>query len=468
MDLILTEARQAEATLSADAALFARDGRPGWKFCALFFPATDQKTIELFQALSRRERPWLAQEDFTILQEEERSDHFAVAAAGLKSLDAGGRRGMTQRCFRLSELEAVINHSQGRVDHYLAQNSFRAPRRRTTELAGLTSCYLDLDIYKLGLGQEVAAARVAPMCDAWNIPRPWIFSSGRGLYLKWIFDSFLPGAAHGRWHHVQRRLCEIFAPLGADQRALDAARVLRVTGSVNPRSKTVAAVLDDKPARANFDDMANALLPRVRMTPPDRAATRQLQAACQAARLARATRAGGPPASAGRINGPDSWLAGIEADVLALARMRGQAMDGSRELAVHLVMNARRGRGLIKDAADFWRQVAQVGRLVSANSEFLDSLSTAFRRDAGGIFYKYRRATIIERLSLTACELELLPTLNGGGRSLRRNETKAAKGGKRDEARSMRMAGMSFVEIAAALQVSRQTISTWCRDTSTP
>ena len=58
-----------------------------------------------------------------------------------------------------------------------------------------------------------------------------IVSSGRGLYLKWLFETPIPQSALPRWNAVQCELVERLQGFGADPMAKDASRDAYVSPS---------------------------------------------------------------------------------------------------------------------------------------------------------------------------------------------------------------------------------------------
>lgn len=154
-----------------------------------------------------------------------------------------------QLAVRLRELPAALRDQRlHNCDLYIAQNEFFRPNRRVVNCSRLTSCYVDLDTYKLDTlyGQPVEALtdRLLRQCDDAHIPPPSIVVySGRGLQAKWLLERPVPTRALPRWQALQTELGRRLKPIGADLRALDASRVLRLVGSVNSRSGDVVRVV---------------------------------------------------------------------------------------------------------------------------------------------------------------------------------------------------------------------------------
>ena len=125
------------------------------------------------------------------------------------------------------------------LDTYMSQAFFARPCRRSVHVAWLTHAYVDLDLYKLPVPPQpgVAGIWLRTFCADEGIPEPsLIVFSGRGIYCKWCWSSPIPRAAAGRAVAVNRALVRRFGEWGADPRAVDVSRILRVVGTTNSRS----------------------------------------------------------------------------------------------------------------------------------------------------------------------------------------------------------------------------------------
>lgn len=136
--------------------------------------------------------------------------------------------------------------------------------RTESNVKHLTMFYLDLDVYKLADGRpfhdsedgmDQMVQNILTHCDSQKIPRPSvIIFSGRGIYLKWYFEQLVGQNALRLWKRTMNELVGKFTPFNADQKAKDAARFLRVTGSIN--QKTGQQV---RPIWTNLDSMGNVV-----------------------------------------------------------------------------------------------------------------------------------------------------------------------------------------------------------------
>jgi hypothetical protein len=119
---------------------------------------------------------------------------------------------------------------------------FPMAQRGTSMLRHLTSCYIDLDCYKLNItvGQCIGAVIDAQDRGAFP-PASIITRSGRGVWLFWLLRADDdPSAPVRAWpekisthRRIERQILRVFGTLGADAAAIDPARITRVPGSVH-------------------------------------------------------------------------------------------------------------------------------------------------------------------------------------------------------------------------------------------
>lgn len=127
-------------------------------------------------------------------------------------------------------------------------------RRRERDLSRLTACYCDVDCGRpescepgAALEWRQAQHEVETLADAGTIPQPSIMArSGRGVYVLWLlrdeYDATTPPKAWPEklqlYKLCNRSLNALLRThaLPADRQAIDAARVLRVPGSVHSKS----------------------------------------------------------------------------------------------------------------------------------------------------------------------------------------------------------------------------------------
>ena len=171
------------------------------------------------------------------------------------------------RSYAPDKLADLIPEIAGQHDTYISQHRFTA-RREIAKLWQLGAMYVDIDFHKV---PELAGMYPRGVLDDCLIAlerarKPWptlaIFS-GRGLYLVWLHRG-VPRVVAPRWNACQQELWRVLRPFGADRGALDAARVLRLSGTVN--SKSGAAVERIAPVGDvwDFETLAAEILPMER------------------------------------------------------------------------------------------------------------------------------------------------------------------------------------------------------------
>ena len=413
-------------------------------------------------------------------------------------------RRMEQRPYRLHQLEWVLNHVNGNCDTYMSQAFFSKPCRRALHLAWLTHAYVDLDLYKLPVppipGEAGILLRL--FCRDEGIPEPSVIvSSGRGLYLKWMWDSPLPRAAAGRAVAVNRALVRRFEQWGADPAAVDVSRILRVVGTTNTRGGGITRILhqaerDGAPLTHDFELFADEVLPfTLEQIRGFRDAAKERQAGIRVLSQERARRLARREAEQVRRGNqrafvPEDWHWGVLEDLRRLAELRspdGLVQPGSRALFGHIgaCQLAR-----VISAGQLWHEVREWSRILlpadyRASAEFRHHSSTLLheaQRAANGdrdIYrgrqvtpvYTYRASTIIDRLSVTPNEMRHMTRLIDGDEKRRRDrETtmkKRREAGMQDRtsyegaaaeratrARDLRITGLTWDEVARKMEVT--------------
>ncbi len=166
-------------------------------------------------------------------------------------------------------LPDVLPAVAGESNVYLSIQRFYG-RRGIASLASCGTLAVDLDYYRMpelrGRDPErVLDTAMLALEDA-RVPSPSLaIASGRGLYLKWL-HSPVPRRALPRWNLCQRALYDVLKPLGADPSARDAARVLRLVGTLHAGTGATVRALQgtDSGEVWTFDALADELLPFTR------------------------------------------------------------------------------------------------------------------------------------------------------------------------------------------------------------
>ncbi|TVT50496.1 MAG: replication protein [Denitromonas halophila] len=212
-------------------------------------------------------------------------EHFLIhdinqpGFVSLLSQASDGRK--RQRSYKLSALPGGIEQLEPGGDTWISQGEFRKPNRRAVNLWRMPVAFVDIDTYKVpslqGLPVSTLLARLLLACEDEAVPAPsLVVWSGRGLQAKWIFDKPVPSAALPRWQALENELCRRLAKVGADPMAKDVSRVLRLVGTINSKSGERVRVVHQASAPTHggirqggiivysFDSFVDEMLPHTR------------------------------------------------------------------------------------------------------------------------------------------------------------------------------------------------------------
>lgn len=184
-------------------------------------------------------------------------------APGLVTVAVRDVRHWRQLHVHPDQLADVARLLRGRSDCYLTPNRFTGPRS-VARLLHLSTLWADLDYHRLpslsGLHPWHVRDQALRLLAEAAIPAPGLaIATGRGLCLIWRHRP-VPRAALPRWRACQRRITEVLASLGADPLATDAARVLRLIGTVNGRSGALVEAISPLWPAWPFEELAGELL----------------------------------------------------------------------------------------------------------------------------------------------------------------------------------------------------------------
>ena len=154
----------------------------------------------------------------------------------------------SQRFFPANRAGDELNMFDDEDNIFIAIHRMRSKRRGVDNLEGLDLLYIDLDCYNVGLTPEQALEKLKKEYEGTKIPSPSMaICSGKGLHIVWKICEH--ANALPRWNRVQKFLCKVLRPLGADPCAIDASRFLRVPytwNSKNGRRVRILAFQDIK------------------------------------------------------------------------------------------------------------------------------------------------------------------------------------------------------------------------------
>lgn len=348
----------------------------------------------------------------------------------VEAIEANPRRRNTILSCPFDQLAAKFHEARWEFEAglprelYVRQQTYAirwwAPRERKPDtrppIAQLRSVFVDLDCHKLKppLRPNDARLLVEHMIDQWRLPQPnHIDYSGNGtdggIYLRWLIEPLAGGydeegtANYRLWSATMREAVKAFSVVGADSAATDAARVLRVPGSLN------AKYLDTGNGGPCFRDtlhvrrIALADLARALGVPEavdERTPLASPQPVRQTERRQRQARS-----EEDRTGGRSHPLAAIRNRLNALQRLRSGFREGTRNTALFWFVLTLRDTG--KSHAEIEEQAREFA------SHFVPLLSEAeiARQIASGLKYqphKLSYAALIRTFGVTETEQSAL------------------------------------------------------------
>ncbi|MDR3452868.1 MAG: replication protein [Rhodoferax sp.] len=438
----------------------------------------------------------------------------------------GGR--MQQTSHKLEYLPEVLRQVDRTQDTWISQGEFFKPNRRLVNLWRMPVVFVDLDTYNVaeltGLPVDSQLARLLRFCDDDGLPEPSIVVySGRGLQVKWLLSGPIPASALPRWQAVQNELCQRLLALGADTNARDASRVLRVVDTMHSKSANMVRVVHwaatptmgaSKLASGliayDFEVLSSSVLPllrddlaRLRLERDEQRMQWQQEKAARDARVAQLTVISGGKAATKEGHGNlrqfvRSQLAWDRiADIRKLAELRGWthgAPDGHRDLPLFLcacfLAEAMLTRDIESELLELARQFAPTWSAADIRSCAATVYSRAqaaargetveFRGRPVDPRYRWRNATLIERLGITPQEEREMRTLVSKAEKRRRSVVRSAEARlvagcqpraqwlesveqRRASARLLRAQGLSYPRIATELGVSVGAAHAYCK-----
>lgn len=388
-----------------------------------------------------------------------------------------------QHHYRPSELARVLHDWTG-LDVYFSQNTFYIPSRKVENIRQLRALYVDVDCHLFNLLPEYVVYELEQDWFRQRIPEPnIILYSGRGLALVWLIEP-APVQALPLWQAVQRYLLSQLREYGADARAADAARVLRIAGSINSKNGAVVRAQYRHDYRPLLREIAAEYLPPL------------------------SPRRGRPATRVGAISHRLFTVYSLHyarmMDLLKLCELRQWHMTGHRETTLFLYRYWN--CCYLEDEEEALRHTIELNQQFTeplSESEVIKATKSAerayhARNDAEanriaieqgypGAGYNISNAKLIEWLSITDDEQKHLQAIIGPNEKRRRNRVQAeayrrCKGAiprdeytsrrreaaeeRRQEAIRLRKLGLTQRQIADRLGVTQQAVSLMLRDTN--
>ena len=166
--------------------------------------------------------------------------------AGYASIGSAVSGGYREKLIQRKKLGEYLekNKTKQKTDIYLSTNLFlNSETRAISNLKRLTTLFVDLDCYKKGLRPDQALFLLQNDIFDNDLPQPSVvLFSGQGLQLIWKISE--DRNALPTWKRVESYFHNILVPYGADPKAMDASRVLRMPFTKSSKTGKTVEILD--------------------------------------------------------------------------------------------------------------------------------------------------------------------------------------------------------------------------------
>lgn len=326
-----------------------------------------------------------------------------------------------ERLYKLNKLLDVIaetDPSEPLRDVYFSLNGF-STHRRTDCLVQINSLFLDLDIHGLFQDPDFVLACVRDLIPQ-TIPEPNIVVySGRGLWLIWLIEP-VPREAFASWSKLEAHFVKSLAHLGADLKAKDVTRVIRLPGSINGKSgkEVVWEVWHTERYRLNRLVMQYMPAPKPLKPRKERSRPRDETPVHH------------------KMFSPYSLFWAIIEDLKRLADLRGRQLRGHRDYFLFIWRNCLAQMGVTAEVSEI--EMRKTALLYLGNDALPDrewtqktlSVYRATHENADGdevLGYKLKTSWIVDALAITPEEELQMQVLISRTEKYRRKNVKRRK-----------------------------------------
>lgn len=342
------------------------------------------------------------------------------------------------------------------INSYISQNTFYRPQRRIENIKELKALYIDLDVYNTKYTKEGVIYFLEN--DLYGIiPRPnLIIDSGRGLYYVILIEA-VPSMALPLWYAVQRFLYDNLKEYGADVKALDPTRILRIPGTVNSKSNSTVRILDYYDYNYTLREIQDNYLPDLKVKKEKKK---------------------GRPKKIVSLYTEYSLYHCRLIDITKLCELRDYDLKGHRELILFLYRYY--SCSFIQD------EIEALNNVLELNKMFREPLSIKeVERDTKSAEryykekkYKYSNTRLIELLEITEYEQQFLKGIIGKKEKYRRNNERRRDNRRNENGQTKRdtekikkikvikelfKRGWKQKDIAKELNISKGTVSKYLK-----
>ncbi|MEG2246555.1 MAG: helix-turn-helix transcriptional regulator [Romboutsia sp.] len=141
------------------------------------------------------------------------------------------------------DVREIVEEFHENEDVFVSPNTMYIPKRRVENIRQFRALFQDMDFEKLGLHKSEIVYLVWILHYEGKIPKPtMVVDSGRGIHLYWRIQN-APYGALNTWQELQDYIYYQLKHLGADRKATDGARVLRLPGTTNSKNDGQCEIL---------------------------------------------------------------------------------------------------------------------------------------------------------------------------------------------------------------------------------
>lgn len=372
---------------------------------------------------------------------------------GYITLASKNEHKFTQWHYKINELEDRYSELiDKKVNVYISQNTFYKPQRRIENIKELNAIFIDIDCYNTNYTKEAVRFFIEKDLNG-IIPNPtMLVDSGRGLYYVLKLEP-VPSKALPLWYAIQRYIYNQLKEFGADAKALDPTRVLRITGTINSKTSTEVKVVDYEEYTYTLKEIQENYLP-------------ELKEKNQKSK-------GRPKKVVSLFNEYSLYHARLN-DLIKICELRSYDMEGCREVTLFLYRYFT--CCFMEDEVQALECTLELNKCFvkplrdNEVVKHTKSAETAYKVKK----YKFKNSTLIDLLGITEEEQKYLKSIIGTNEkyirnNVRRKENRRNENGltNREQEKQCRISkilelknkGLNQSEIARDIGISRQAVS---------
>lgn len=379
-------------------------------------------------------------------------------------------------------VKEIIESVEGEEDVYISPNTFYKPFRAVENIRHFRALYIDIDLKYYYKAETVYMIYEKALLE--EIPEPsMVVDSGRGLHIYWRIED-APYGALWTWQELEDFLYKKLEHLGADIKATEGARLLRLPNTYNSRSNSECKILIEKDITYSMFDLREKYLKY--KSKPYQLELHQVKEFKQNKKSVVSPLFNSYSLHSYRVE-----------DLKTLCKLRNYDVEGHRNFILHCYaywtgIYVRDDEELEKQVIEFnnafkkplkENEVKAILRCIpKAINKFLDyqqrlkeglvAKVTKGMNERGG--YWYKNETLIDRLEITPEEQKKMKTIIGTTEKYDRNNKKRRASRRNEEGLTereqqkrerikaileLKEKGLNQSEIAEKLGISRQAIS---------